>query len=79
MSVSHPVAVRSSAPTQKEATTVAVFLGTLWNRTSIPARPSVRQVFFIFPMSWGTVHYLCFQLNETTMFYTVHFLCSEDM
>lgn len=55
MSVSRPVAVRSSAPIQKEATTVAVFLDTLWNRTSIPARPSVRQVFFISPMSLGVV------------------------
>jgi hypothetical protein len=53
MSVIRPVAVRSSAPTQKETTTVAVFLGTLWNRTNIPARPSVRQVFFIFLMSLG--------------------------
>ena len=77
MSVSRLVAVRSSAPTQKEATTVAVFLGTLWNRTSIPARPSVRQVFFTFRMSLGIVHYMSFRLNEMTVFDTVHFLYSE--
>jgi hypothetical protein len=64
MSVSHLVAARSSAPTQKEATTVAVFLGTLWNWTSTPARPSVRQVLFIFPVSSATVHNMAWCILE---------------
>jgi hypothetical protein len=74
MNVSPLVAAHSSAPTQKEATTVAVFLGTLWNRTSIPARPLVRQVLFIFPMYLDTVQSLCFQLYETIVCFILYWV-----
>jgi hypothetical protein len=64
MSVTPQVAAHSSAPTQKEATTVAVFLATLSIRTSIPARPLVRQVLFMLPVFLVTLH-LWYQLYET--------------
>lgn len=74
MSVSPLVAAHSSARTQKEATTVAVFLGTLWNRTSIPARPLVRGVLFICLISLSTVHSVSFQLHEMIVCFILHII-----
>jgi hypothetical protein len=55
MSVSPLVAAHSSVQTQRAATTAAVFLDTLWNKTGIRARPSVRHIFLIFISNYFSI------------------------